>query len=555
MSETTTETAPSAAPSAQPDVMSFFPLPTPRRSQELVIREIDKAFKSGKRIVIVEAPVGSGKSAKAMTLARQSGSAHVITPRKSLQDQYYDDFAEHVVLMKGRNAYPCTFETPITFYRKTIKAIKEGKARSPLPGESDCSSAPCRNSETIWRSCTQGEGERPCPYQVAIETAQDNQIVIHNIHSFVFQTNFGGKFEKRDLMIIDEAHEVENVVRGFITKKFSVSRVLDTQDIPQCDTVENWCDFFLEDRFVPEETPADELRRQNDESYQSERDQYINRVEQLRLNHEYYGTEFTVKRSPLMIGRDTRGTTFEFIPHSIGNAAHKYLFDYGENVLLMSGTIYDKDMYCRGIGVNPADAYFIRVPSSFPVANRPIYLKPEYQVDTGHRNWDDNFVEMIEKIKKIMGIFKDVKGLIHAPSYDAMYQIASALGSGRIVTHDKGDVQQRLEEFYASDKPQVFISPVCQQGVDFKGDRGRFQIVLRVPYANTSDPFMDHKVNNDFAWYNYQALIVFGQMVGRVNRAENDFGATFLMDERFNRFISRNNRKLPQWLQKAFIYK
>ncbi|HET8686541.1 MAG TPA: helicase C-terminal domain-containing protein, partial [Methanosarcina sp.] len=116
-------------------------------------------------------------------------------------------------------------------------------------------------------------------------------------------------------------------------------------------------------------------------------------------------------------------------------------------------------------------------------------------------------------------------------------------------------LQQKLDAFYASSEPLVFISPVCQQGVDFKGDRGRFQIVLRVPYPNTSDPLMSFKVENDFNWYNYQALIVFGQMVGRVNRAPDDYGATFLMDERFNRFISRNSRKLPQWLQKAFVYK
>lgn len=555
MSENTTTNAPEEVPASEPDVMSFFPLQTPRKSQEIVIREIDKAFKSGKRIVIVEAPVGSGKSAKAMTLALQSADAHVITPRKSLQDQYYEDFAKHVVLMKGRNAYPCTFEMPMTFYRKTVKAIKTGMVKSPLPGEQDCASAPCRNSEAVWKACVSGEGEKPCPYQVAIETAQEHPVVIHNIHSFVFQTNFGGKFERRKLMVIDEAHEIENVVRGFITKKFSISQVLEGPDIPSCETVEQWCDFFLEDRFVPQETPADVIRRQNDDSYQSERDQYVAKVETLRLNHEYYGRDFTVKRSPLMIGRDVRGTTFEFVPHSIGNAAHKYLFDYGDNVLLMSGTIYDKEMYCKGIGVNPSDAHFIRVPSAFPVANRPIYLKPDYQVDTSHRNWEDNFDEMIAKIKRIMGIFKDVKGLIHAPSYDAMYQIASALGDPRVVTHDKGDLTQRLEEFYASDSPQVFISPVCQQGVDFKGDRGRFQIVLRVPYANTSDPFVSHMVENNFSWYNYQALIIFGQMVGRVNRAENDFGATFLMDERFNRFISRNSKKLPQWLQKAFIYK
>ncbi|HET8688941.1 MAG TPA: DEAD/DEAH box helicase family protein, partial [Methanosarcina sp.] len=471
---------------AKADVMSFFPLETPRKAQELVIREVAKAFEEGKRFVILEAPVGSGKSAKALTLARWAENAHIITPRKSLQDQYFDDFGEHIVLMKGRNAYPCTFETPIAFYRKTVKAIKDGRVKSPAYGEEDCASAPCRNSEAIWRACTTGEGERPCPYQVAMETAQDHSIVVHNIHSFIFQTNFGGKFDVRKLLIVDEAHEIENVIRGFITKKFSLKHTSASIDTPTEKSLDAWCDFFLEDNYVPQETDADRVRKSVDDSYQSERDQYINKVEQLRTNSEYYGEQFTVASSDLFAGPSKIGTTFEFIPHSIGSAAHKYLFNFGENVLLMSGTIYDKDMYCKCIGVNPADAYFIRVPSSFPVENRPIYLKPDYQVDTSHRSWQDNFGEMVEKIKKIMSIFKDVKGLIHAPSYDSMYQIAAALGSTRVVTHDKGDLQQKLDAFYASSEPLVFISPVCQQGVDFKGDRGRFQIVLRVPYPNTS---------------------------------------------------------------------
>lgn len=320
-------------------------------------------------------------------------------------------------------------------------------------------------------------------------------------------------------------------------------------------TLDHWCDYFESDGFVPEETAADRAHKQADENYQSARDTYLGKVLALRVNSEYYGTAFTVSRSMNYDATRQPVTTFEFTPHSIGNAAYRYLFDYGEKVLLMSGTIYDKDMYCRSIGVNPDDAYFIRVSSTFPVQNRPIYVKPDYQVDTSHRNWEDNFDEMITKIKKIMSIFHNVKGLIHAPSYDAAQRIASALADPRVMTHTSADLAQSLQQFYAEEDPRVFISPVCQQGVDFKGDRARFQIVIRVPYANTSDPFMSYMVSNNFNWYNYQALIVFGQMVGRVNRSEDDFGATFLMDQRFNRFLASNSKKLPQWLQKAFVYR
>ena len=535
------------------DIMSYFPLPKARRGQIAVIKEIDKAFKEGRKIVIVEGPVGCGKSAIAMTFARKIQDSHMITPRKSLQDQYYEDFHEDVVLMKGRNAYPCTINAHKKAYNAVIKAVNLGKVKMPSRDEDNCANAPCRNSQPVWDSCTSRNG--PCPYSVAIEVAQNHHTVIHNIHSFVFQTNFSDKFQKRKLMIIDEAHEIEDTIRGFISKKFTLNHVVRPEDIPECKTVDDWCDYFTLPQFVPPLTDADKARMDADETYIPEQERYLEQVQSLRMQAEYYGTEFTVRKAPVWSGNRQTGVSFEMIPHNIGNAAQRYLFSYGEQVLLMSGTIYDKEQYCRYIGINPAEAYFIRVPSTFPVENRPIYAKPEYQVDTSHRNWNDNFKEMIEKIMRIMTIFKDVKGLIHAPSYDAAEEIASWLPQERVMIHGRADFQEKLEQFYASDEPLVFISPVCQQGVDFKGDRARFQIITRVPYMNTADEFIEHKVTNDFPWYNYKALVVFGQQIGRVNRSESDYGATFLLDERFVRFISRNSKKLPKWLRDAVVYK
>lgn len=533
--------------------MSFFPLETPRNSQKAVIVEIDKAFQSGKRIVILEAPVGSGKSAVAMTFARKYKDSHIITPRKSLQDQYFEDFSEDVVLMKGRNAYPCTKDAMRGAYIKVIQAVQRGQVKQPRKDEPNCATAPCRNSEAVWKACVAAKGD--CPFSVAINVAQQHHTVVHNIHSFVFQTNFSERFEKRSLMVIDEAHEVEDVLRGFITKKFNLPHTVRPEDIPNCETIDEWCDYFSRPEFLPEVTELERQRKQNDENFLTNLERYMATVEVLRSNSEHYGKDFTMRRTPVFGGARIIGNNFEFIPHSLGNAANRYLFAYADKVLLMSGTIYDKDQYCRYLGINPEEAYFIRVPSTFPIANRPIYMKPDYQVDTSHANWNDNVEEVCEKIKKIMGIFKDVKGLIHVPSYEAAQEIARGLADERIVIHEKHDFQERLQYFFESSEPLVFISPVCQQGVDFKQDRARFQVIVRIPYMNTSDEFVNKKVQDDFQWYNYKALVVFGQQIGRVNRSENDFGVTFLLDSRFNKFVAKNSKKLPKWLRDAIVYK
>lgn len=536
------------------DILDFFPLEKPRKTQELVIREIFKAFTEGKKFVILEAPVGSGKSAVAKTFANWFTDSHILTPRKSLQNQYYEDFKDDTVLMKGRNAYPCTRKKNKKIYLKVINDIKGGSVKQPALNEDNCATAPCRNSKTVYQHCISANGD--CPYNVAIEVAQEHHTVIHNIHSFVFQTNFGGKFLKRKLVVVDEAHEIEEIIRGFISKKININHVINPSDLTgDLSTIEGWCDFFTQDKYLPEETAHEKALKEADETFTTERDKYLEMIETLRDKADYYGTNFTYKRVPNMVGQRQVSTSFDFIPHNIGSAASRLIFDYGEHVILMSGTIYDKTMYCRNIGINQEDAYFIRVPSSFPVKNRPIYLKPEYQVDTSFVNWNDNFQQMIGKINKILTIFHDVKGLIHAPSYEAAEQIAQWLPPNRAVIHGKSDFQEKLDEFYESKEPKVFISPICQQGVDFKGDRARFQIVLRVPYANTSDEYVNYVVKNDFPKYNYNALVVFGQQIGRVNRSEDDFGVTFLMDSRFNKFVANNSSKLPKWLKDAIIYK
>ncbi len=534
------------------DIMQYFPLDSPRPSQEKVIRAIDGAFLK-KRIVILEAPVGSGKSAVALTIAKSRQSSHIITPRKSLQDQYFADFHDSLVLMKGRNAYPCTRDSGVETYRNVSNQILKGKVNPPASIFDSCAMGPCANSSSIKKRCEDAKG--PCPYGLAILTAQQSDCIVHNAHSFIYQANFGEKFDKREVLIIDEAHMMEGVLRDFVTKKFELSKVVRTMPDIDRTKMSEWLNYFSSSEFVPKETRLEIEKKQRDPTYSTAKDEYMAKVDTLGSNAEFMDKNgFTVKRTPTFSGSTETGVVFEFIPHNLGNAMHNYLFDYGEKVLLMSGTIYDHDQYCRSIGIDPNDAISLRIPSSFPAKNRPVYLKKEYQTDTSFANWNANFPDLIQIIDKIQGKFPLAKGLIHAPSYDSAAEITKMVPGRRLVTHGRQDFQSKLEEFYASKEPLIFVSPICQQGVDFKDDRARFQVITRVPYLNTSDEFVEHKVKNDFNWYNYQALIIFGQMLGRPVRSESDFGATFLVDSRFHKFIDKNRNRLPKWVMDSMIY-
>jgi ATP-dependent DNA helicase DinG len=502
-----------------------------------------KAYANGYRYVILEAPVGSGKSAIAITFARLFGNSHIITPKKSLQNQYFADFNQHVVLMKGRASYPCTYQFGSSAYDQVIEKIKTGSIRAPSKLEVNCGNAPCLDDKQLFRDCT---AERDCPYHVAIQTADTSNHIIHNLHSFIFQMAFAARFKLRRIMIIDEAHEIESMVRDFISKRITLPKALAETDLPNgFKTVDEWCDWFSQEQFVklfPDVIVG--------KSKETEREKFLDRLKVLESYREDYGEKFVVAKDIDVI---TRRSRFTFIPESIGSSAHNLLFQWGEKILLMSGTIYNKNIFCKNLNIKPEEAYFLRLDSSFPVPSRPIYLKRDYMVDTSHAKWHENFPKLVEIIKTVLDKFPDVKGLIHTPSYSISHQIYHGVKDKRLTTHGSEDFLTRLEKFFEEKDNKVFISPTCQQGVDFKDERARFQIIIRVPYLNTNDPFIERKVKTDFPWYNYQTLVLFGQQIGRINRSEQDFGITVLIDERFEKFIGRNKKTIPGWVHSAVI--
>lgn len=532
------------------EMISYFPLEEARKGQIAVVNAIDKAFKDGYRNVIVDAPVGSGKSAVAVTIGRYSKGSHILTPRKSLQDQYFDDFNKFpMAVMKGRGAYPCTFKSSEhPNYRKVIRLIQQGSCPPPKPGEDSCAQGPCLTSAEIKDQCN--TEDHPCPYIEAIGVASQSQMVVHNLHSFIFQAYFANRFDKRDFLVVDEAHEIEGIVRGFSQRKVTIPKALDDEEMPDensMDLLEEWADWLT--RFA--NLFSDRVSQGSSES--SDRIKYLTNLTTLEDLSPKFGENFIAS---VEVDRQYNRTRFIFTPERVGDLVNQYLLQFGEKRLFMSGTIYSKSAFCRNIGLNESETCYIRIGSTFPVNMRPIYYKKEYLVDTSHTNWDKNFGQLISNIEKVMDVFDDVKGLIHTPSYAASIEIFHALkDTGRMVIHSKDDLAEQLKQFYEREDNSVFLSPVCGQGVDFKYDRARFQCILRVPYENTSDAFNRHKVQEDYQWYNYQALVKFGQQIGRVNRAPDDFGVTVLMDERFGKFLRRNQNVLPKWVMDSIIYK
>lgn len=526
----------------RPHVLSFFPKDDPYPGQVEALEKIVEVFESGVNTIILEAPVGFGKSPVAVTLAKYYGTAHVLTPRKALQDQYFEDFTSDLVTLKGMSNYPCyptgsdranriaerdSDKKGNLNYFKASTILRSGG--TPVFQGLNCGSAPCNKDEELGKACLKA---RTCPYDYAIENVLPKNIIVSNLHSFIANSARARRMDKRGIMIVDEAHDMRSILRDYLSKTVTVPLpvYLERITVPESDEIQDWVDFFRQEKFL------------NEFSLEEFKEEYEAQISDL-LEYGMRNFVVSIEEKP-----DFHSTSFKFIPRNLGNSAEYLLLSYGERRLLMSGTIYDKEYFCRSLGLNADEVFFLRMPSTFAPARKPIYMKDHHMTDNSFKGLQDNYPQMLSNIRKAFKVYHDVRGLIHSPSYALSEKLAMDLADSNRVLYHTPENFREVYEFFLNESPPnaVLISPVCYQGVDLKYDRARFQLIVRVPYPNISDAYIADLMKRDIGAYTYEALVIFGQMLGRVMRAPDDWGHTILLDSRFRKFISSYRKFLPQ---------
>jgi Rad3-related DNA helicase len=185
------------------DLLAHFPAgATPRPAQARVLAQLGDALAEAEddpgapRIFLVEAPPGVGKSHVAMTLARWSGDAYLLTSQKLLQDQYERDFGGELQVVKGRDNYVCER------YPDARLPTSQGMCRRPRGPQ-------CH-----------------CPYARAKATALAGPLFCTNIAYFATLRHwYGEHLPRRRLLIVDEAHNLEAQLVGATTVAFTLDQM------------------------------------------------------------------------------------------------------------------------------------------------------------------------------------------------------------------------------------------------------------------------------------------------------------------------------------------
>lgn len=527
----------------------------PRREQRTAILEIESHFNSGNKFVAFQGPTGSGKSFVGMSFAGQAAAmglrTHLITAQKFLQDQYTTDFKPPLVeVMKGRSNYRCSYDS---LSRNAARGYCRRVEQAALIPE-------CLKFGTMEEAV---QFELPpeahaCDYWAQMTRAMRAPITLFNFQSFLFQQRLG-RFGARDLMVLDECHNAESVLLGFVQVVISDKALqklgirLDLR-LKTPEDVLAWLDREHVDEAIrgalgdaqgegvatgltPEET--DRLRT------------LLDRISDLRKYLDL--TEWVVDVTEEGEEEDPRDRTrkLRVRPVFVSLFARELIFSKADRVLAMSATILDPKIWARNLGISPKDVAFVQSPCVFPVKNRPII--PEYAGDMSWKTLEGTLPKLWPTIARILERHKGQRGIIHSHSDRLCRQIVEHVRSPRFVCLDMFPTRDKTEllKAHLARPDSVIVASAMHEGVDLKDDLARFAIITKMPWPAMEDALVKARMASDGSFLPYQAALKLTQSYGRIVRHNEDFGTTYVTDAAFDKFLSRCGWLLPKWFVDA----
>lgn len=500
----------------------------PFREQQ--IEALQFIIESDRRLSVLNAPPGSGKSLIGMTLAKIFGDTIYLCSSKILQDQLEREFPEAKV-MKGRNNFPCL--------------NNEGM---------NCDS--CTHTKRY--PCPQ---KFQCPYEVQKKAVKEWPLKILNYSYFLNECTYVGQFSGAPLVICDEADTLKDHVASFIQlevplwliKDFNLGEPKYKTAVSE-KTVESWREWavkctgrLLQEsgrlKFITENMGNSDPVSLSKTLKQKQRiDGYITRF---KLMSQYVDKTW--------IWQEVRagfGTRWEFKPIWLSeDLSEHYFFRHAGRFVMMSGTFPPPAVIAKQIGFPERDMECLEVPSMFPVENRWVVMRPRYAMSRATA--EEAYKVLGDEILTLLKRHKNEKGIIHAVSYKLAEKIMES-GEPRLITHNSKNRDEIIAQFKESEKPLVLVSPIITRGVDLPDDLCRFIIWAKAPFLDLSDEVTKARLySGKFGqfWYRSETAQTIMQGCGRGVRHAEDKCVTYILDENGVRLIKENYKLFPGWFR------
>jgi ATP-dependent DNA helicase DinG len=534
------------------DLLAHFPVGfAPRPEQARLLAGLADALaeieddRRAPRVLLVEAPPGVGKSHLAMTLARWSGDAYLLTSQKLLQDQYEREFGGGLALVKGRDNYLCE--------RYPAAAVPTSRG-----------------------ACRRARGPAcACPYVRAKQAAVNAPIFCTNTAYFATLRHWHAEhLRRRRLLVIDEAHNLESQLVSVFTARFSYDEMREWfgRPLPRLAQADDYRPVLAEyverlasrrreivralDVVHPPTLPDDVFlampptREEHD--LLEQRDQLDAALARLTFFLDAEDREWVV-RYP-----EAAGAALALVPLTVAAMAQALLAECADVTVLSSAYLGHREVLAECFGLPAEGVRVFTVGSPFSLEQRPIVYRPVGALSRATRERLEP--ALFAEVGAILAAHPHDKGLIHVASYEMGRRLVHDLAarapreSRRLLWIDTADGKApALEHHRASPLATVLVSPSLREGVDLPDDFLRFQVVTKLPYPDLGDPWTAARRARDPRWYAVETAKALVQAYGRSCRHAGDHGLTYVLDAQFARFLQHYRVLLPEWFLDAAV--
>jgi len=538
-----------------------------RKGQREAIEKIVEAYHDPNcKAVILDAPVGSGKSLIAMCaswiLNQEGNKGYVLSSEISLQDQYehdLDNFRINWGSIKGLDNYEC-----IDNMEKT--SLGTCKIQGKEARKMDCYSE--------------------CPYYSARDKASRSSTSMLNYAYWLAMMNEVNPrleeekqiFPKRDFTFCDEAHKLLDIIQNTYSPRISAKHIEKVERLVEFFEVHKLGDYYEVVEIIKRAFKAIEHEEDQDKllglisSIALGLDKLSGPIEvfKKRIKEDYAKNppkewRRSLRSSDWVVEYQSRFVEYIHIidatstrnliknPNSdeiVFNCLeerylmHKYFHAHTGFCIFMSATFSDPSAYLRGISLKGAK--YIKLESSFDFNKSPIYFFNSRKMSYNHI--DKNLPWLIDQINKIIENHPGESGLIHSASYRLSLDIFNGLSEknrSRVFIYNGTEEKRNFLDELKRSNDKILLGPSLLEGLDMKDDFGRFQIFAKVPYLSLGDRFVKTKMNINPEWYRWKAIINILQGTGRIVRNENDWGVTYILDGSLSDLIHNNRKAFP----------
>lgn len=527
----------------------------PRGNQiDIVETVLTQFIDEGKRNVVLNAGTGIGKSVIGAVVsdvlniyAGEEELASVIAMGTNiLAQQYTESFSKlgknKYFQIKGASNYACAF--------------MEAQPMPPTRTADGCVRKKMHDTE-IERYC------RGCEYHESKFLTNKTDNLITNYAYFFIANLTSGHLKPRNLHIFDEAHTLNDAFCSFTEISISVKHI--DHYIKELQDTNGKCERQI-DQLVQ--------FRQRLVSKTIDDANYFEALESLRIIYANLSTTLSTLATQLekvdlvkSVKYDKMGGKYKNLAGKISDLTkneYEHVFDsLIENTisiktifvsdmmesmltkynLFMSATITENFAYDT-LNLKREQTAFIQLPAVFPRENKPIFFLGKSALNYTSLQNPDVIYNLKTQVKSIVEFHKDQKGLVLVPSFYLGSQVVSSIGrSTRIFEHKSGvNLPQLVDEFKNYTGSAVLVSPSIFEGLDFKNDDSRYQIIVKSPFASLADKRIKYISDKYPDIYKETTLLKILQGIGRSVRTPEDFACTYMLDLSSQRlFESRLN--------------